>query len=104
MAPGAVPAVAVPAMATLVHPAELAGGGPHMRQNSSEQVSPEPHRSPDAQHFSASWPHMPGVPPVPVLSVALLALVTFVLPHPKRCPEARATSASNFVEFEIMAF
>jgi hypothetical protein len=77
MAPGAVPAVAVPDMATLVQPAELAGAGPQARQNSSEQVSPEPQSSPAAQHFSASWPHMPGV------SVALVAFVAFVLPHPE---------------------
>jgi hypothetical protein len=90
VAPGAVPAVAVPAIATLVHPMKLEGGGPHTRQNSSEQVSPEPQRAPEEQHFSDSWPQAPGFPPVvvPVVVVPVVLSIGFVAfevsepPHP----------------------
>src|SRR5215468_6515147 len=85
IAPGEVAPLAVPSVATLVHPVKLAGAGPHARQYSSEQESPSPHRAPDEQHLSACCPQRPGSPPVVLPAplgplLALLELLALLQP------------------------
>src|SRR3954470_1172222 len=61
---------------------KLAGAGPQVRQNSSEQVSPPPHACAGAaQQCVASVPHIP-VPP-PVVSVPAWALLFELLELPQ---------------------
>jgi hypothetical protein len=110
VAPGDVPAVAVPDAATLVHPPRFAGAGPHARQYSSEHVSPSPQSAPEEQHLSASCPHEAGSPPVVVvvvvvgLSVALVAPDEPEPPHPAtpKSGVAVANAAQARVLVEIM--
>src|SRR5207247_1797595 len=94
--------------ATFVHPAEGPGAGPHRRQDSSEQVSPESQSAPDAQQCSPWPPQTAGVitadpvlfdppPPVPAAPPAAVTAESSP-PQPTIAPIPRAIAPTTLID------